>query len=170
MLVCDFPSASPALDYTDGVKGESFGLNNKVRGCQTVSHCHLAYDPLNALRCSLVYTAPSVPPRIDTARRWENCIFGSICSCVSPMLTANCPSPSEPTLIAKSSLLLDVKPWDDETDMAKLEECVRSIQMEGLVWGQCKNFLPPPLTNQSLCRPYDDFFHHLSAEHQMTPF
>lgn len=44
----------------------------------------------------------------------------------------------EPTVIAKSSILLDVKPWDDETDMAKLEECVRSIQMEGLVWGQCK--------------------------------
>lgn len=31
-----------------------------------------------------------------------------------------------------------MKPWDDETDMAKLEECVRSIQMDGLVWGQCK--------------------------------
>ena len=45
---------------------------------------------------------------------------------------------SEPALIAKSSILLDVKPWDDETDMAKLEECVRSIQMDGLVWGQCK--------------------------------
>lgn len=44
----------------------------------------------------------------------------------------------EPALIAKSSLLLDVKPWDDETDMAKLEECVRSIEMDGLVWGQCK--------------------------------
>ncbi|XP_077440171.1 elongation factor 1-beta [Vanacampus margaritifer] len=45
---------------------------------------------------------------------------------------------NKPTLIAKSSILLDVKPWDDETDMAKLEECVRSIQMEGLVWGQSK--------------------------------
>uniref|UniRef100_A0A3B3BM10 Eukaryotic translation elongation factor 1 beta 2 n=1 Tax=Oryzias melastigma TaxID=30732 RepID=A0A3B3BM10_ORYME len=44
----------------------------------------------------------------------------------------------KPTLIAKSSILLDVKPWDDETDMAKLEECVRSIQMDGLVWGQSK--------------------------------
>lgn len=44
----------------------------------------------------------------------------------------------EPTVIAKSSILLDVKPWDDETDMAKLEECVRSIQIEGLVWGYCK--------------------------------
>lgn len=44
----------------------------------------------------------------------------------------------KPALIAKSSILLDVKPWDDETDMSKLEECVRSIQMDGLVWGQCK--------------------------------
>ncbi|XP_056287128.1 elongation factor 1-beta [Pseudoliparis swirei] len=44
----------------------------------------------------------------------------------------------KPTLIAKSSILLDVKPWDDETDMSKLEECVRSIQIDGLVWGQSK--------------------------------
>ncbi|KAM7375624.1 hypothetical protein PAMA_014638 [Pampus argenteus] len=44
----------------------------------------------------------------------------------------------KPTLIAKSSILLDVKPWDDETDMSKLEECVRSVQMDGLVWGQSK--------------------------------
>ncbi|KAJ8004005.1 hypothetical protein DPEC_G00154310 [Dallia pectoralis] len=44
----------------------------------------------------------------------------------------------KPALIAKSSILLDVKPWDDETDMAKLEECVRSISMDGLLWGQSK--------------------------------
>ncbi|KAL0425266.1 UNVERIFIED_CONTAM: Elongation factor 1-delta [Sesamum radiatum] len=37
----------------------------------------------------------------------------------------------------KSSVLLDVKPWDDETDMKKLEEAVRSVQMEGLLWGAC---------------------------------
>ncbi|NWW93347.1 EF1D factor, partial [Rhynochetos jubatus] len=44
----------------------------------------------------------------------------------------------KPGLIAKSSILLDVKPWDDETDMAKMEECVRSIHMDGLVWGAAK--------------------------------
>ncbi|XP_031721009.1 eukaryotic translation elongation factor 1 delta a (guanine nucleotide exchange protein) isoform X3 [Anarrhichthys ocellatus] len=44
----------------------------------------------------------------------------------------------KPTLIAKSSILLDVKPWDDETDMGKLEECVRSVQMDGLLWGASK--------------------------------
>lgn len=38
----------------------------------------------------------------------------------------------------KSSVLLDVKPWDDETDMKKLEEAVRSVQMEGLHWGASK--------------------------------
>jgi len=38
----------------------------------------------------------------------------------------------------KSSILLDVKPWDDETDMKKLEEAVRSIEMEGLTWGASK--------------------------------
>jgi len=41
-------------------------------------------------------------------------------------------------IIAKSSLVLDVKPWDDETDMAKLEECVRSVQADGLLWGASK--------------------------------
>lgn len=37
----------------------------------------------------------------------------------------------------KSSVLMDVKPWDDETDMKKLEEAVRGVQMEGLLWGAC---------------------------------
>jgi membrane glycosyltransferase len=37
----------------------------------------------------------------------------------------------------KSSVLLDVKPWDDETDMKKLEEAVRSVKLEGLFWGAC---------------------------------
>ncbi len=39
----------------------------------------------------------------------------------------------------KSSVLLDVKPWDDETDMKKLEECVRSVSMPGLFWGACED-------------------------------
>lgn len=33
---------------------------------------------------------------------------------------------------------MDVKPWDDETDMAALEAAVRSIQKDGLVWGLSK--------------------------------
>merc|ERR1711890_175858 len=38
----------------------------------------------------------------------------------------------KPQVIAKTSVLLDVKPWDDETDMDKMLESVKSIEMEGL--------------------------------------
>lgn len=44
----------------------------------------------------------------------------------------------KPALIAKSSILLDVKPWDDETDMKELEKVVRVIEMDGLLWGVSK--------------------------------
>merc|ERR1712036_208420 len=38
--------------------------------------------------------------------------------------------------IAKSMITLDVKPWDDETDLDELAAKVKTIEMEGLVWGQ----------------------------------
>jgi len=41
-------------------------------------------------------------------------------------------------VIAKSSLLLDVKPWDDETDMAEMERLVKTIVADGLLWGASK--------------------------------
>jgi len=44
----------------------------------------------------------------------------------------------KPALIAKSSILLDVKPWDDETDMKEMERLVRTIVMDGLLWGVSK--------------------------------
>ncbi|XP_026294083.1 elongation factor 1-delta isoform X2 [Frankliniella occidentalis] len=42
---------------------------------------------------------------------------------------------NKPALIAKSNIILSVSPWDDETDMKKMEECVRTIEMDGLIWG-----------------------------------
>nr|ALX72356.1 cell protein CPr1 [Odontobuthus doriae] len=44
----------------------------------------------------------------------------------------------KPGVIAKSSVVLDVKPWDDETDMAEMEKLVRGITCDGLVWGASK--------------------------------
>jgi len=41
-------------------------------------------------------------------------------------------------VIAKSNVILDVKPWDDETDMAAMEKEVRSIVMDGLLWGAAR--------------------------------
>lgn len=41
-------------------------------------------------------------------------------------------------VIAKSNVILDVKPWDDETDMKAMEQAVRSIEKDGLTWGVSK--------------------------------
>jgi len=47
----------------------------------------------------------------------------------------------KPVLIAKSNIILDVKPWDDETDMDEIERRVRAIEADGLLWGSSK-FVP----------------------------
>ncbi|CCU76775.1 hypothetical protein BGHDH14_bgh02296 [Blumeria hordei DH14] len=39
---------------------------------------------------------------------------------------------------AKSVVTLEVKPWDDETNMKELEEAVRAIEKDGLLWGSSK--------------------------------
>jgi len=42
----------------------------------------------------------------------------------------------KPALIAKSNVILDVKPWDDETDLVAMEAEIRKIETEGLLWGK----------------------------------
>jgi len=44
----------------------------------------------------------------------------------------------KPKLIAKTSVLLDVKPWDDETDMDAMLKSVKTIEQDGLLWGASK--------------------------------
>lgn len=34
--------------------------------------------------------------------------------------------------------MLDVKPWDDETDLGQMEKMVRTIELDGLLWGTSK--------------------------------
>merc|ERR1712181_18389 len=41
-------------------------------------------------------------------------------------------------VIAKTSVLLDVKPWDDETDHDAMLAPVKSVEMDGLLWGAHK--------------------------------
>ncbi|KAJ3206564.1 hypothetical protein HDU82_004435 [Entophlyctis luteolus] len=48
---------------------------------------------------------------------------------------------AKPKPVAKSMVILDVKPWDDETNMKELESSVRGITLDGLVWGTSK-FVP----------------------------
>ena len=35
----------------------------------------------------------------------------------------------------KSQVVIDIKPWEEETDLDKLAEILRSKEREGLVWG-----------------------------------
>eukprot|EP01004_Peranema_trichophorum_P010630 NODE_9443_length_591_cov_35.619658_g8808_i0.p1 GENE.NODE_9443_length_591_cov_35.619658_g8808_i0~~NODE_9443_length_591_cov_35.619658_g8808_i0.p1 ORF type:complete len:180 (+),score=42.69 NODE_9443_length_591_cov_35.619658_g8808_i0:60-542(+) len=41
-------------------------------------------------------------------------------------------------LVAKSSIVLDVKPWDDETDLIAMESAIRALEIPGLHWGASK--------------------------------
>ncbi|KRT79836.1 hypothetical protein AMK59_6790, partial [Oryctes borbonicus] len=50
----------------------------------------------------------------------------------------NAKKSNKPAVIAKSSVILDVKPWSDETDMKEMEELIRTIEMDGLLWGASK--------------------------------
>lgn len=45
---------------------------------------------------------------------------------------------SEAAVVAKSNIVLEVKPWDDETDMKDIEKLVRAVEADGLVWGACE--------------------------------
>jgi len=44
----------------------------------------------------------------------------------------------KPALIAKTSVLFDIKPWDDETDMDAMLKACKGVEMDGLVWGANK--------------------------------
>ena len=45
-------------------------------------------------------------------------------------------------IIAKSSIVLDIKPWDDETDMVEMERLVRTIVADGLIWNIHSKLVP----------------------------
>lgn len=46
-----------------------------------------------------------------------------------------------PKPAAKSIVTLDVKPWDDETDLDAMLNHVKGVEMDGLVWG-AHQFIP----------------------------
>lgn len=42
--------------------------------------------------------------------------------------------------IAKSYIVFEVSPWDLETDLTAMEKAIRTIESDGLVWGQGKPY------------------------------
>ncbi|KAG8339023.1 EF 1 guanine nucleotide exchange domain [Trypanosoma vivax] len=45
---------------------------------------------------------------------------------------------SKKVIIAKSSILFDIKPWDDTVDLKALAEKLHAIERDGLLWGDHK--------------------------------
>jgi elongation factor 1-beta len=41
-------------------------------------------------------------------------------------------------VIAKSSILMDIKPWDDTTDLKELASKLHAVEKDGLLWGDHK--------------------------------
>lgn len=78
----------------------------------------------------------------------------------------------KPALVAKSIVTLGVSPWDDETDLNKMEELVKAIQMDGLVWGKFE-FVPVAYGLKKLkcsCVIEDDKVSTLDLEDKITSF
>ena len=48
---------------------------------------------------------------------------------------------AKPAAVAKSSLLIDIKPWDDETNLKEFAEKLKQVQHDGILWGAQK-FVP----------------------------
>lgn len=42
------------------------------------------------------------------------------------------------TDIAKTIVVFDVRPWDDTTDLDAMEQAIRTIEIDGLLWGQAR--------------------------------
>ncbi|CEG63092.1 Putative Elongation factor 1-beta [Rhizopus microsporus] len=47
----------------------------------------------------------------------------------------NAKKAAKPKPIAKTTITLEIKPWDDETDMDAMTKGVKEIAMDGLLWG-----------------------------------
>ena len=39
-------------------------------------------------------------------------------------------------MVTNSSVVLEIKPFDDETDLAELDKAARRVEMQGLLWGK----------------------------------
>nr|GMD37487.1 elongation factor 1-delta 1-like [Ipomoea batatas] len=89
-----------------------------------------------------VYSSLPKPPSSEyvNASRWYkhidallriSCVSGEGCGVI---IEGSAPIPAG----VATPPAADTKPWDDETDMKKLEEAVRSVTMEGLLWGASK--------------------------------
>ena len=57
---------------------------------------------------------------------------------IADRAAAHAASKPKKTVIAKSSILMDIKGWDDTTDLEAVAQKLKAIEKDGLVWGAHK--------------------------------
>nr|KJB83618.1 hypothetical protein B456_013G255200 [Gossypium raimondii] len=121
-------------------------LNDFLTGKSYISGDKLTKDDIKVYAAVLKNPGDSFP----NVSQWYNCVSShlaasfpgkavgvSLAGKADPAQSAEAKSAKKKES-GKSSVLMDVKPWDDETDMKQLEEAVRSVEMPGLLWGASK--------------------------------
>ncbi|XP_018322705.1 probable elongation factor 1-delta isoform X2 [Agrilus planipennis] len=121
----------------NAIESRLIGLENTLK--QTPSECKLSSN----------VKPVSIPSKVESKKDADDDVdlFGSdseeeneeaVKIREERLAAYNAKKSKKPQLIAKSNIILDIKPWDDETDMKKMEEEVRKIETDGLIWGAAK--------------------------------
>merc|ERR1712107_374172 len=118
-----------ALRWYNHIKSFGAGMKQFAKSRRRANILPARPPPLLPPTTMMTSICSAPPKRRTTLRRKE--------SRRSPWLPMP-PRKPKPALIAKTSVLIDVKPWDDETDMGEMLKLVKSVEMDGLVWGSNK--------------------------------
>ncbi|KAL7310296.1 Translation elongation factor 1 beta [Mucor circinelloides] len=139
------------VSYVKGVEASEADksvFNALTEGPSAEAYPHLArwYAHIAAVQGLITKEAAAAPAAAAAAEEDEDDIdlFGSDDDEVDEeaekikaqrIAEYNAKKANKPKTIAKTTVTLEVKPWDDETNMEELTAAVRAIAMDGLLWG-----------------------------------
>ncbi|CAO3641031.1 hypothetical protein MBANPS3_011705 [Mucor bainieri] len=139
------------VSYVKGVEASEADksvFNALTEGPSAEAYPHLArwYAHIAAVQGLITKEAAAAPAAAAAAEEDEDDIdlFGSDDEEVDEeaekikaqrIAEYNAKKANKPKTIAKTTVTLEVKPWDDETNMEELTAAVKAITMDGLLWG-----------------------------------
>ncbi|ORE21998.1 hypothetical protein BCV71DRAFT_172673 [Rhizopus microsporus] len=134
------------VSYVKGVEASDADVavfNALTEGVSAEAYPHLArwYSHIAAVKGA----APAAAPAAAAAEDEDDIdLFGSDDEEVDEeaekikaqrLAEYNAKKAAKPKPIAKTTITLEIKPWDDETDMDAMTKSVKEIAMDGLLWG-----------------------------------
>ncbi|XP_034838889.1 probable elongation factor 1-delta [Maniola hyperantus] len=123
----------------DELRKQVFSLQVRVESLETATSSYAKSEPPKAAAAKVSEDSDDGVDLFGSDDEEENAEATKLRE--ERLAAYNAKKSKKPVLIAKSNIILDVKPWDDETDMKAMEEAVRKISNDGLLWGAAK-FVP----------------------------